>query len=428
MKKINPLRESLKRIPGLVPLVHRYREIRKRAHIILYNRYLLPRNLKRLKGKRNINIAFTMWNVAMWKCHTLYRLLEKDPRFNPFIIICKTPDKDPLTTQRDLEDAIALCKKRNYKIWPKVQEHEILFEDELIEKIDIILPVQPYALQKLPMKLRHWIFIYISYAFCNAANAKWAQDNFIQNIAYKRFADLADNIEEARKICFNSKNFVYTGYVFGDELRHGCEAENPWHDKDSPRLKIIYAPHFSIMKDHCFVKSNFLRLADDMLHLAEKYQDKIQIAFKPHPFLYSALCDHPDWGVKRASAYYQKWINMENTQLETGAYAGLFYHSDAIIHDCGSFTIEYLYTGHPPCYILHEDGTTPGDTISAEARECYYKAKNINDIEKFILSLITGSEDTLREKRDAFYKKYLLPPNTGSSARNVYLEICKFFS
>ena len=47
-----------------------------------------------------------------------------------------------------------------------------------------------------------------------------------------------------------------------------------------------------------------------------------------------------------------EWESLSNAQLETGKYVDLFMTSDAMIHDCGSFTIEYHYTLKPVMYLV----------------------------------------------------------------------------
>lgn len=88
-----------------------------------------------------------------------------------------------------------------------------------------------------------------------------------------------------------------------------------------------------------------------MVTFAQKYKDKVQIVFKPHPMLYRTLCEHSEWGKERTDAYYSMWNNMSNTQLEEGDYTELFMQSDAMIHDCGSFILEYLAVDKP-CMFL----------------------------------------------------------------------------
>jgi CDP-glycerol glycerophosphotransferase (TagB/SpsB family) len=92
-------------------------------------------------------------------------------------------------------------------------------------------------------------------------------------------------------------------------------------------------------------------MAELMLELAQAYKDRIQIAFKPHPSLITQLYQHPDWGKERADDYYARWQQMENTQLETGGYVDLFMTSDAMIHDSGSFVVEYLYANRPVMFV-----------------------------------------------------------------------------
>ena len=101
--------------------------------------------------------------------------------------------------------------------------------------------------------------------------------------------------------------------------------------------------------------SNFLWLAEKMLSFTEKYKDKIQIAFKPHPNLKKQLISHPGWGKPKVDEYYDKWNSLDNGQLEEGDYFDLFLQSDAMIHDSVSFLSEYLYTMKPCCYVIKNE-------------------------------------------------------------------------
>ena len=79
-----------------------------------------------------------------------------------------------------------------------------------------------------------------------------------------------------------------------------------------------------------------------MLSFTEKYKDKIQIAFKPHPNLKTV--NKSSKSGKPNDDYYDKWNSLDNGQLEEGDYFDLFLQSDAMIHDSVSFLSEYLYT------------------------------------------------------------------------------------
>ena len=57
---------------------------------------------------------------------------------------------------------------------------------------------------------------------------------------------------------------------------------DPWKEQSINKKRIIYAPHHSLSVSNSFISiSCFLEVCDFMLELADKYQDKVQIAFKP---------------------------------------------------------------------------------------------------------------------------------------------------
>ena len=90
-----------------------------------------------------------------------------------------------------------------------------------------------------------------------------------------------------------------------------------------------------------------------------------------------------------------------------------------MIHDCASFTIEYLYTDKPVMYLLrdehHEDNLIP---YAKEAFDFHYKGRSQKDIESFILDVI-DDVDPLKEKRAQFKDKNLLPPNGKTAWENI---------
>ena len=154
-----------------------------------------------------------------------------------------------------------------------------------------------------------------------------------------------------------------------------------------------------------------------MLHLADKYKEDISIVFKPHPLLMTKL--YQVWGQERTDDYYARWAYGKNTQLVTGDYISLFINSDAMIHDCGSFTIEYLYTKKPVMYLIndehHSDQLNEFDKM---AFNLHYKGRCEDDIESFINNVIKGI-DKMKNERLKFYDDYLIPPNGTSASDNI---------
>ena len=184
--------------------------------------------------------------------------------------------------------------------------------------------------------------------------------------------------------------------------------------------RVIWAPHWTVGEaDSFFSTSTFLQYADFMLELARKYSSQIQFCFKPHPMLHNRLCRLEGWGRERADAYYRKWQELPNAQYNNGEYVGLFKQSDALIHDCGSFLIEYLMTGKPCMYLFREVKKAPDlNRMSIDALECHYHGYTKEHIEEFLLNLLSGHDSMLRD-RQSYRETYLLPQNGKTAAQNI---------
>jgi CDP-glycerol glycerophosphotransferase (TagB/SpsB family) len=160
-----------------------------------------------------------------------------------------------------------------------------------------------------------------------------------------------------------------------------------------------------------------------MLNIIDEYQGKIQIAFKPHPLLKKKLYDEATWGKVKTDDYYNRWNNMVSGQLVEGDYIDLFLSSDAMIHDSGSFLIEYIYTGKPVLHTNRDENITDRmNAFGILAFNLHYHAKNEKDIKAFIENVL-NNKDEKKKERTAFITSKLLPPNHKSASQNIFDEI-----
>ena len=112
---------------------------------------------------------------------------------------------------------------------------------------------------------------------------------------------------------------------------------------------------------------------------------------------------------------------MENTQLETGEFVDLFMTSDAMIHDSGSFAVEYHYSQKPVMFVSKDM-----DSILATQSDfgklvysLHYLGQSMNDVHAFITdTVLLGNDPMLNQRRD-FFDRHLLPPNNKSVAQNT---------
>ena len=97
-----------------------------------------------------------------------------------------------------------------------------------------------------------------------------------------------------------------------------------------------------------------------------------------------------------------------------------------MIHDSGSFLVEYISTNKPSLYMVRNKSILRGFSPFADLIvNCHYLSFNKNDIENFINKIVIGCDDYLKDKRQQLIKEHLLPPNGKSASQNIFEEINK---
>ena len=362
----------------------------------------------------------------MWRYQNLYNLLSKHPRFHvsvlvlPTITYSKEQQKDNI---KELED---------YFKYQNVNYHRSCLDIKKDLKPDILFYPQPYLgmfNESYEYKnFRYKLLCYYPYAFWTATG-DWSFNLPLHNYAWKLFYSTELHREEAKEIAFNKgKNVEVVGYPNADNFINQSY-KNVWKPQDTQKKRIIWAPHFTIFSGGPMEQSNFLWMAAFMLEVASRYSDCIQFVFKPHPRLYSELVKHKEWGEEKAKLYYKEWATRNNTQIETGEYVDLFMTSDAMIHDCGSFSVEYHYSGKPVMFVSDdfENLVAEKGKFGQLAMHQHYIGKNQHDIINFIENVVLKGDDPMKEDRERFKKDYLLPPNGKTVTQNTMDVFLKAF-
>ncbi len=379
--------------------------------------YKLKQKLEEIRQKEVITVVFQVWNLAKWKCDSVYHAMKKHPRFNPIIWLTNEPGAIA-TEQADMKNQMNQFFDSTFYsvIWANSWNE---LDKKTAPDITFLQDHYPRNINRIPDILNR-ILCNVRYGLPNT-NLKEAYNYFLSNYAFFNFTENASVFREQKKILSSKgRNMVITGHPIVDSFNQlrGSQ-ESVWKHCEKPLKKIIWAPHWTISNDARFCPATFLQYSQFMQDLANKYQDKIQIAFKPHPMLYRTLCEHPDWGQERTDAYYKQWSIMRNTQIEEGDYIKLFLQSDAMIHDSGSFILEYLIANKPCMYLQKEAWNPHFNEMNKEALKCYTLGRCQEDIENFIINIVQKGEDDKLSLRHNFYKKFLLPPNSVSAADNI---------
>ena len=388
--------------------------------------------LRKVRAKQGpLNVVFINTQQSAWKYDSLFNLMLKDDRFNPMVLVCPLEGRDESLKMPTLRETFSFFQSKEY---PTICAYDVTdgkFVDTETLSPDIIFYQTQYPSQTDKRydqySLRRYLKCFVNYAYVNVSGA-WSSSSAVHGLMWRYFSECESN----RQLCISynkrefSKNMRVVGYPIFDEYQKAIGEPSDWKDPNPKFKRIIWAPHHTIEGQTGLLQfSTFMLYHEKMLELAEKYKDKVQFVFKPHPLLKSNLYEHPDWGKERTDAYYARWENGENTAFVNGNYMNLFKSSDGIMHDSGSFLVEYLYTQKPGLYLGNYDREAQSNEVGKSAYRCYYLGKSAEDIEAFILRIIEGKDDTLAEKRKVFYEEVLLPPNGKSVAENILNEIVK---
>lgn len=380
-------------------------------------RKLMPLRIKYIRSKKVIKVLFIITEVGPWKTKELYKAMVKHRRFRPFIGIsesCEVPEEK--------KELIHFLKKIGIPFVDLDKDTKNVFHNI---SPDIIFYQKPYdgAYQK---NIRYWnhmrsLFCYVYYAF-RSSDVSWSINLPLFDLLCQQYFENKLVASPYRLSLMNDKGkqAVVTGLPIQDQLMIPKEKfADPWKKQDHPKKRIIYAPHHTIGGIHMpgLALSSFLETGELLLDLMHKYKEQVQWTFKPHPLLYKNLLIV--WGQEKTDRYYDEWKNAENSQFEDGEYDALFKYSDAMIHDCSSFTIEYHYTKNPVMYLVRQQGLESSyNEFGQKAFDLHYKGHTKEQIEQFILNVINGI-DPMKSEREHFYNKYLIPPHGKTACENI---------
>lgn len=370
-------------------------------------------------------------NIAMWKYQGIYDLLNKDKRFRLFVFLSPIPTYSYESRCADLRKMRSYFKERNIPFVDyELEKGKAPVDVRSVVEPDILFYTQPYEKNLTPnndfLKFKNKLLCYAPYGFSARNNDYYRFDTlYFNTIAWKLYFPSEENKDLLKRdVDKKDHKMVVVGYLGADDYIMPL-IHDVWKCKDKAKKRIIWAPHFTITKGAKL--SNFLSMAEFMREIAVEYSDRITIAFKPHPRLYSELERHPEWGVKRTMEYYNFWKTCNTTQLETGDFIDLFKGSDALIHDSASFTLDYLYFNKPVLYDNPniDAAKATANKMGKAAYDVHYTITSNDGIKCFIDDVVLAGNDPMKIRREEYYNKYLLPPNGKTVAQNIYEDLIK---
>tara|TARA_B110000114_G_scaffold177832_1_gene210103 strand:- start:1416 stop:2687 length:1272 start_codon:yes stop_codon:yes gene_type:complete len=375
--------------------------------------------VKRLKKKDSYEVVFFALFDSIWKYEELYKLLENDERFNATVVII--PHILDNKVQMDtFNKALNYFTENSYKtISPYNEKDNTWLDIKALINPDIIFFTVPYAytLKKYTIyNFQDKLTCYVPYAFMVGNEYELFFNSDFHNFVWKAYYETSVHKKIGIKYAYNKgRNIEVTGFP-------GCDNFMTKTISSRKTKKIIWAPHH-LMKE-VTKQSNFLENYNLIFEISEKYSDRIELIFKPHPLLKQKLYSYPEWGKKRTDDYFNKIKESNNIVIEEGEYVDLFLSSDALIHDCGSFITEYIYTKKPSLFLLKNDNIINNwNDYGKEVMSVLYKGQTDKDVFDFIDDTVFNQNDYMKEKRLKFLEEVILPPNGNTASCNIYKHL-----
>lgn len=399
-----------------IPFLYRY--------WIKHSRHQTLRGAKNLQKKERMEVAFFLAVPGMWKLDYVFQTMQQSKRYHPYVVIIpytvykNYSEEETETTIRRTE---AFVKARGYEYMiPRDPNTGRWLDIKKSLNPDIVFFTCPYKDMKPMYHTRHYtdrLTCFTTYGFSSMKLFRNNYQKLALNICGAYFLETEMHMHFAEQYAAaRGRNCYVTGYP-GCEvyLRDDYSPKGVWRNQESPRKRVIWAPHHTI--EGTFSVSTFLDVCDVMIDVARKYHDKVQFAFKPHQLLKFKLIAM--WGEERTNSYYRQWETMPNCQLEEGDYVDLFIGSDAMMHDSCSFTTEYLYQRKPVMYLLKNNPQDVFNDFGIMSFNQHYHGRTREDIEHFIEEVVLGGNDPLKESREQFFGRYLGPYNGKLPSENI---------
>ncbi len=383
--------------------------------------------LKRVREEGKCRILFLASSLPMWRYDELTTLLLADKRFEIQIGLIPFRGFTEADRRNDVEKMANHFSSKGFPF--RVIDNFSELKREF--KPDMIVYPQPYEfsyedVQADWLNNRDLLLIHTPYSV-PLTRLEWYINNSMHNLAWRLYLateihrgvsrDLADNRGENVRVVGEPKLDLFAAEASSDPWKQPGDGKK--------RKRLIWAPHFSVVSYNMFDRPDFNWTYRIMRGLAEQYADRLQIAFKPHPRLKAELYQHPEWGKERTDEFYAFWENSPTTQLETGDYIDLFKTSDAMIHNCGSFTAEYLMVNKPAGYTTGnlEEIKADMNDFGRACQDAHYTLTSAEDIRDFIDRVVLGGEDNMSAERERAINLLKAGAGGQSVARNIYNDL-----
>ncbi len=356
--------------------------------------------------------VFFVSSAAMFPARPLFDAMLRDAAFDPYVAVI--PDLRWHDDQADAE--MAACRDSLALMIPgerlsMVERDEFGMWVDVLGDADIVCYPSPYEMSSFRYNPRYsvgrnFLPICVNYGYYRSVYDRHVMGGQSYAYMWKAFFECEETLSEYRNYsAIGGTNGDLVGYIKMDRL--AAIAPRP-HE----RKRVLVALHHSVEggTNKMLSLANFVRYAGFFMELPDRYPE-IDFVFRPHPFLFKVLSNQRKWGPARVERYVFGLRAKPNVIWSDGGdYFREFAESDGCIQDCGSYLVEYMYTGRPCCYMLKspKDIAEKFAPLGQKCLEQCYVAYDTDAIDAFIRDVIAGGHDPKEESRARFAKTVML--------------------
>ena len=383
---------------------------------------------KAARGER-VRAVFFVASPAMFPARPLFDAMRRDQRFDARLAV--VPDLRGIAGG-DAAPAMERCRAALAESYPPeaflpvVHGEDGAWPDVLSDfGADLVCHPSPYELSDFKYNPRWcvgrpFLPIHVNYGYYRSVYDRHVMASRNYALFWKAFFECDATLAEYREhSVLRGTNAEVVGYVPMDAL--ASFPPNP-----GPRKRVLLCPHHSVEggANDALALSNFLRYADFLADLPARFPE-LDFLFRPHPFLFSVLSRPKFWGPAKCAAWRERFLAHPNAAwTDGGDHLREFAASDAIVQDCGSFLVEWFYTGKPCCYLLKSEADfAKFAPLGQDALRSCHLAFDASAIESFLRDVVLGGRDGLASKRESFRR--LLMVNYPHAAEAAILSIRK---
>ena len=364
---------------------------------------------RRIRRSGPIRVGFLCQFIPAWaKMETLYRLMQADERFEPYLICVPSNIQNCRLTAPEsmLNDTYQYFLDRGYaearnaligpEQWLDLRELGLSYVF-YTRPYNTFMP-EPYTSSAVSKFSRVCMLMYsmnfavedcgiaLNRQFMSRVYFYFAETDYARQL-HIRQNRLAHRLGLQKTLC--------VGLPALDTLAAAKEQASSSWDFSKNGFRVMWTPRWTT--DPTAGGSNFFTYGAHMLRLAREHPD-IDFLLRPHPLMFSHFIETGEMTAQEAESYQAECASMTNVALDKQSqYDATLWGTDVLISDISGIVPEFLFTGKPVIFCATNMQLELLEPMKKLLTGCY-TVHDSQELTQRLLDLQAGN-DPLRQQR-----------------------------